>query len=430
MQRQVTPLIASRISLVAAALGMRAHELDRRHQHRRRAEPALQAVVLGERLLQRAQRPVALGQALDGLDRVAVGLHGEHEARAHALPVEQHVAVAAEAVLAGKVRAGQVEVLAQEVGERAAGLDGALAPAAVDLDPHRMHRRRPGRSRCLLGCGARGGVQQRSARQDAGDTAPVGAGDLDVIRRIELVDRCGDRRERALVESLPRTIASMSARCGVPATRSSTSVADAACAAGVEPDDRGRADLRVVAVARADLVEGGSTALPGGGEADGGDQLVVPERSLVRAAEELARGDRAVAALRARLDRRVERDGDGRELGPGRRERERAADRARGGASRDSRRTAAPRGSAATSARRRGSSSSVCWRTRAPTTSSPSRSSIASSPATRLMSTSARGLTRRNFISGIGSARRRARARRRRARAARRPRRWSSGRGS
>ncbi len=86
---------------------------------------------------------VALGEALDGLDRVAVGLHGQHQARAHALSVEQDVAVAAEAVLAGQVRAGQVEILAQEVGERPPGLDDALVPGAVDLDAHGVGRAVP-----------------------------------------------------------------------------------------------------------------------------------------------------------------------------------------------------------------------------------------------------------------------------------------------
>ena len=66
----------------------------------------------------------------------AVGLHGEHQAGADRLAVEQDVAVAAEAVLAGDVRAGQIEILAQEVRERPARLDEPLAPRAVDLDAH------------------------------------------------------------------------------------------------------------------------------------------------------------------------------------------------------------------------------------------------------------------------------------------------------
>ena len=51
------------------------------------------------------------------------------QARAHGLAVEEDVAVAAEAVLAGEVRAGQVEVVAQEVGQRPPRLDLALVRA-------------------------------------------------------------------------------------------------------------------------------------------------------------------------------------------------------------------------------------------------------------------------------------------------------------
>ena len=50
------------------------------HHHARRAEAALQAVLLPEALLERVQLAVLL-QALDGRDLAAVGLHREHGAR-------------------------------------------------------------------------------------------------------------------------------------------------------------------------------------------------------------------------------------------------------------------------------------------------------------------------------------------------------------
>ena len=65
------------------------------------------------------------GQALDRLDRAAVGLDGEDEARADGGAVEADGAGAADAVLASDVRAGQPEAVAQEVGEQQAGLDAA-----------------------------------------------------------------------------------------------------------------------------------------------------------------------------------------------------------------------------------------------------------------------------------------------------------------
>ena len=85
--------------------------------------PHWSAVWSRERLLQLASAPSRPGQRLDGLDRAALGLDGEHEARAHGLAVEEDVAVAAEAVLAGEVRALQAEVLAEEVGQRPPRLD-------------------------------------------------------------------------------------------------------------------------------------------------------------------------------------------------------------------------------------------------------------------------------------------------------------------
>ena len=62
----------------------------------------------------------------------AVGLHREQQARAHGLAVEQDGARAADAVLAAEVRAGEVAVLAEEVGERLAGLGTAPVALAVD----------------------------------------------------------------------------------------------------------------------------------------------------------------------------------------------------------------------------------------------------------------------------------------------------------
>ena len=65
---------------------------------------------------------------------MAVGLDGEHDARARRLAVEQNRAGAAHAVLAADVRAGQPEILADEIAEQQARLDLALVASAVDGD--------------------------------------------------------------------------------------------------------------------------------------------------------------------------------------------------------------------------------------------------------------------------------------------------------
>ena len=79
-----------------------------------------------------AARPSTV--ATDG----AVGLHGEHQARAGGLAVDEDGARAAHPVLAPEVGAGEAEVLAQRVGEGAPGLDVEAVTLAVDRqgDPH------------------------------------------------------------------------------------------------------------------------------------------------------------------------------------------------------------------------------------------------------------------------------------------------------
>src|SRR5438132_1818001 len=77
---------------------------------------------------------LAVRQTLHCLDRVAVHLRREQQARAHGGAVDGDGAGAADAVLAAEVGAGEVEILAQEVGQRLAHLDGLLVEAAVDGD--------------------------------------------------------------------------------------------------------------------------------------------------------------------------------------------------------------------------------------------------------------------------------------------------------
>ena len=99
------------------------------------AETALQSVAVHERLLHRRE-PAVLGQALDGGDLRAFGLHREHETRAHGTPVDDHGACAAHAVFASEVRAGEATVVAEKVGERLAGLDGSALSLTVDGHAH------------------------------------------------------------------------------------------------------------------------------------------------------------------------------------------------------------------------------------------------------------------------------------------------------
>ena len=83
--------------------------------------------------LQGMERAVALGgQAFDCRHARAVGLHREHQAGANGLVVDQHGAGTADAVLAADVRAGELQVMAEEVGEQQARLDFACERGAID----------------------------------------------------------------------------------------------------------------------------------------------------------------------------------------------------------------------------------------------------------------------------------------------------------
>src|SRR2546425_1056963 len=106
-------------------------ELGGRQDHARRAEAALQAMLLPEALLDRMEIAV-LGEPFDGRDRRAVRLHREERARLHRLPVHEDGARAALARIAAHVRAGETHGLADVVNEQEPGLDLVTVRLAVD----------------------------------------------------------------------------------------------------------------------------------------------------------------------------------------------------------------------------------------------------------------------------------------------------------
>ncbi len=126
------------------AVGAVGQQVVGAEQHPRRAEPALEPVVCGERPLQR----VLVGsraETLDGDDLRTVALHGEEQARAGRDTVHEDRAHAAHPVLAAEVGAGQPEVLAQRVGEVHPGGHPHGDLAAVDGEPDlgQLVRRHP-----------------------------------------------------------------------------------------------------------------------------------------------------------------------------------------------------------------------------------------------------------------------------------------------
>src|SRR5262249_49951216 len=100
----------------------------------------LQPMGFAKTVLQHAQAPVRLCEALDRRDPMAVGLHRIHQTGADRLAIEHDGACPADAVLAANMRTGEIEMLAQPIHERGAGRDLADALRAVDLDRDGIER--------------------------------------------------------------------------------------------------------------------------------------------------------------------------------------------------------------------------------------------------------------------------------------------------
>ncbi len=154
--------------------------------HARRAEAALQAMHLAEALLQRMQRAVGSRDALDGEDLGALGLDREDGAGFDRLAVEIDGAGAAMAGVAADMRAGQVQLLAQEMDQKRARLDQRFDRLAVDLhrDLGLGHMLSPLRTRAALAAArARASITPAILRAIGRRSPIVGSGRGDGLRR-------------------------------------------------------------------------------------------------------------------------------------------------------------------------------------------------------------------------------------------------------
>src|SRR5207253_3085398 len=116
-------------NLVAARARVRGDECGRGHDLPRRAEAALHGVGADERVDQRM-----VAQAYDRRDLCPVDRMDERDARERWDAVDQHRARAAMALAARDLRAGEAEIFAQHLRERAADRSVDLVAAAVDLE--------------------------------------------------------------------------------------------------------------------------------------------------------------------------------------------------------------------------------------------------------------------------------------------------------
>src|SRR5262249_27187066 len=119
-----------------------AQETGQRHQEPGGAEAALQSVVLTKGFLERIER-LTVGEAFDRLDVTAVHLDGEEQTRPQRGASEDDRARATHAVLAAEMRSGQLQIVAEEVGERLPRFHGPLVHSSVDGDANRPLDHRP-----------------------------------------------------------------------------------------------------------------------------------------------------------------------------------------------------------------------------------------------------------------------------------------------
>src|SRR4051812_30758872 len=113
-------------------------DIARRHQHRRRAEAALQTMLLRKSSAQRRHDRVVV-QALYGGDHGSVAHHGIRDARTRRLTVDQKGAGAAYPLLATQMRAGKIHLVAQKVREMRPRLDGLDHLSSVHSEADRFH---------------------------------------------------------------------------------------------------------------------------------------------------------------------------------------------------------------------------------------------------------------------------------------------------
>ena len=108
---------------IVEIVALAANQIDRGHDHPRRAIAALQAVILAERFLHRMKRPVRRGETFDGKDIGALELQREHGARFHRLAVDENHAGPALRGVAAHMGAGQAQIFAKQLHQKGARVD-------------------------------------------------------------------------------------------------------------------------------------------------------------------------------------------------------------------------------------------------------------------------------------------------------------------
>ena len=179
------------------------------------------------------------------------GLHGQHQARTHRLAVDQHGAGAADTVLAADVGAGQFEIVAQKVDQRAAHLGRGrvfdpVHPQCDLLDGHVASFRDGER------------FVEAAADEHAGEMTSVGTGAVQVGGGGDLVGRRVRGRGKSRVARPTHRATTASAAVGPKRLAGDSAQADPNAGdrrVGAELERDRAPDQGEVAVTPSDLVE-------------------------------------------------------------------------------------------------------------------------------------------------------------------------------
>jgi hypothetical protein len=113
-------------------IGMALHEIDCGEHHAGRTKTALQSVAVLERGLHRVQLAVSGGETFDGGYLRSIRLRGENRARLDRIAIDQDRAGTALTGVATDVRAGEAEIIANEIDQQRTRIDVGGCCLAVD----------------------------------------------------------------------------------------------------------------------------------------------------------------------------------------------------------------------------------------------------------------------------------------------------------
>ncbi len=105
-------------NLGLAGLRVLLQKRRRRHHHPRRAEPALQPVIILKRLLNSPQGPIRIGHPLDRRDLGAVQFLRKHRARLHRRPIHMHNTRPTLRRVTPNMRPRQLQMLPQQLNQQ------------------------------------------------------------------------------------------------------------------------------------------------------------------------------------------------------------------------------------------------------------------------------------------------------------------------